>query len=111
MVYARISALKMTSCACPELGASTLVHLPPSNILFSFSGFKISRRQELEEDGSSTTFLTLGPQAGKIFKEATRTLNTHRMEEVAKLIPVITKAQQQQHTVDEDSTEEEGGSD
>lgn len=70
-VYARISATKLTSCSCPELNTTTFLHLPPPEILFIFSGFKITRTEEAEEDGSVTTILTLPPDAAKIYKQAT----------------------------------------
>lgn len=90
-MYARVSATKLTSCSCPELNTTTFVHLPPPDILFIFSGFRITRTEESEEDGSITTILTLPPDAAKIYKLATS--HARQLREISALLKKKKKRQ------------------
>ena len=65
-VFSRHKPSVMTSNSCATLGTSTFTHVPPANIIFSFTSYKITRKVVNDGDGN-VTYLTLDKPAKKIF--------------------------------------------
>ncbi|KZV91815.1 hypothetical protein EXIGLDRAFT_693319 [Exidia glandulosa HHB12029] len=69
-VFGTRKAGVMTSRSCATLGTSTFVHLPPRDIIFSFTTYNITRKVEIDEDGDVEVVLKLDTAANKIFSTA-----------------------------------------